>query len=149
MTEIHNIFFLTYIVTPTTTLHNHKLRFHLYVEKLKKKRQIVLGGKLNWHSLGAKLNQETVKGVIRTLVILEGSNLNFFQLEIVKQWHKILVSYIRSPFICTGLFRYQALYHESQWQNEWECCLLRQGFLHNHRKWVKAAFLKLGTLSLT
>jgi len=44
-----------------------------------KKRQIVLGVNwTKWHSLRSKLNEELVEGVIQTLAILEGSNLDFF-----------------------------------------------------------------------
>ena len=62
---------------PITTLKNLKFRFHLCVEK--QKRQIVLGVNwTKWHSLRSKLNEELVEGVIQTLAILEGSNLDFF-----------------------------------------------------------------------
>jgi len=75
-----------------TTLQNLKFRFHLSVEK--QKRQIVLG--VNWtkeHSLGRKLNEELVEGVIQTLAILEGSNLDFFldSLSLMEWVSKILL----------------------------------------------------------
>ena len=77
---------------PITTLKNLKFRFHLCVEK--QKRQIVLG--VNWtreHSLGRKLNEELVEGVIQTLAILEGSNLDFFldSLSLMEGVSKILL----------------------------------------------------------
>ena len=62
---------------------------HYYLAKFEIKIQLVYGvtkkEKLyygvkwtKWHSLEGKLNQVIVYGVIQTLAIVKGSNLNFF-----------------------------------------------------------------------
>ena len=60
----------------TTTLQNLKLNFNMCMEKKKYK----LCYEIKWtklHSLGGKLNQVIVYGVIQTLAIIHGSNLEF------------------------------------------------------------------------
>ena len=60
-----------------TTPQNLKLKFKWCMEKQKDK--LYYGIKwTKWYSLGGKLNQVIVYGVIQTLAIVEGSKLNFF-----------------------------------------------------------------------
>ena len=61
-----------------TILHNLKLIFNLCWRNIKYK--LYFGVKwTNLHSLGGKLNQIIIQGVIQTFAIVEGSKLNFFQ----------------------------------------------------------------------